>query len=280
MLFAVQVVAIMAVLVVVGEHFTASKSVVPSQVATAAAPPQVLTPIVTEQSAPPPDDSQQLKSLFAAWAAQNKNAQWGIQLRQLSGGTADASYQPDQRFYPASIYKLLILETLFKKIPYSSWSKPIGGTTFSKCIDRMIRYSDNNCGIALGGYAGWTAANNQLKSLGLGNTTLNTTDSQLHTTAGDVAKYLEYFYSDNTYPQAKQFALSVMSQQVFRQGIPAGSPSCTVSDKIGDLNGYKHDAAVVVCPKTTYIMVVMSKGGSYAQIADIARQANVILTAD
>jgi beta-lactamase class A len=152
--------------------------------------------------------------------------------------------------------------------------------TITKCVDRMIRYSDNNCGIALGTYAGWTPATNQLKALGLSSTDLNTADNQLHTSAGDVAKYLEYFYGDNSYPDSKQFALNVMSQQVYRSGIPAGSTGCKVYDKIGDLNGYKHDAGVVVCPNTTYILVVMSKGGSYAQIADIAGQVHDRLVSD
>lgn len=279
-LFGFQVLAMMAVMVLLGEHFAGGKTIAP-QVATAASPPQVLAPISTGKPvSAPEDESTRLNSLFASWAAQNKNDQWGIALHQLSGGMADASYQPDQRFYPASIYKLLILETLFKKAPYTTWGKAFTGGTLAKCVDRMIRYSDNTCGIALGKYAGWTPANNQLKSLGLSDTALNTADSQLHTTAGDVSKYLQYFYADNTYPQAKQFVLDVMSKQVYRQGIPAGSPGCTVYDKIGDLNGYKHDAAVVVCPDTTYILVVMSKGGSYAQIADIAGQVNSVLTAD
>jgi beta-lactamase class A len=276
-LFGLQVMAMMAVLVVAGEHFTGDQTVVPPQVVSAASPPQVLAPISTEKPTPPPDESAQLNSLFSDWTQQNNKAQWGIALQQLSGGTAAASYQPDQRFYPASIYKLLILETLFKKVPYSTWNKALAGTTLSKCVDRMIRYSDNTCGVALGGYAGWTPATNQLKSIGLTNTVLNTSDSQLHTTAGDVSKYLQYFYADNTYPQAKQFALNVMSRQIYRQGIPAGSPGCTVYDKIGDLNGVRHDAAVVVCPKTTYVLTVMSKGGSYAQIADIARRINSIV---
>jgi beta-lactamase class A len=268
-------------IVLVGEHFAGGHSIAP-QVATAAAPPpQVLTPAATEQTPTPKDKSAELNSLLSSWAVQHKSQQWGISVRQISGGDAQASYQSDQRFYPASIYKLLILETLFKKTPYSAWGKSLSnGMTITKCVDRMIRYSDNNCGVALGIYAGWTPATNQLKSLGLTNTALNTPDNQLRTSAGDVAKYLEYFYADTAYPDAKQFTLNVMSQQLYRSGIPAGSTGCTVYDKIGDLNGYKHDAGIVACPDTTYILVVMSKGGSYAQIADIAAQAHDMLVSN
>jgi beta-lactamase class A len=268
-------------MVMLGQHFSGNKHIAPQVATAAAAPPQILTPAATKQAPPPQDKSAELNNLMSSWAAQNKNQQWGIYLHQLRGGDATASYQPDQRFYPASIYKLLILETLFKKTPYAGWNKGLSnGMTITKCVDRMIRYSDNNCGVALGSYAGWTPATNQLKSLGLTNTALNTSDTQLHTTAGDVAKYLEYFYGDSTYPDAKQFALNVMSQQVYRSGIPAGSSGCTVYDKIGDLNGFKHDAGVVDCPDTTYILVVMSKGGSYKQIANIASQLHQVITAD
>lgn len=226
----------------------------------------------------PPDYSKQFNALLGEWAAAHPNQQWGISLRSLDGVNFMADYHDQQPFYPASTYKLLLLMALFDKLPYSSWgiSMGKGGLTYSECIDKMIRYSDNACGIALGGFTGWPNIQEKLESMGLRHTNLDTTNSRLQTTAGDLGSYLYSFYANSQYPQAKKFVMSVMSQQVYRAGIPAGSPGCTVYDKIGDLGNVLHDAAIVVCPRVSYILTVMSQGGSYPQIADLARRVNTL----
>jgi beta-lactamase class A len=222
-----------------------------------------------------PKTSQALEAQIESWTAKHSSQQWGIVVQQLSSGNVSVNYRAMTPFYPASIYKLLLVQSLISKYPYQNWNKTLSstGTTLSDCMDRMIRYSDNDCGMALGNMVGWSYANAQLKKAGLTGTDIANIDSKLHTTAGDVDLYLNEFYNSPDSP-AKQSILNAMGQQIYRSGIPASSPNCKVYDKIGDLNGYKHDAAIVVCPNTTYSLVVMSQGGSYAQIADVAKLVN------
>jgi beta-lactamase class A len=267
--------AVLAVLLFLGVHFGAFGWLGWTIDSDVSALPASVQPTVIKSS---PNHSAELQSLLASWAPANDKAQWGIYVQQLSGGNAFASYQPDKQFYPASLYKLLLLRSVLEKLPYSNWSRSSGKSTiYAQCIDRMIRISDNACGITMGNYAGWSAVNNRLKTLGLTNTLLNGADSQLHTTASDMGLYLKQFYGLQDYSQAKDAVMSVMSAQIYRAGIPAGSSGCTVYDKIGDLNGFKHDAAIVKCQNTTYVLTVLSKGGSYAQIADIASKVNAAL---
>jgi beta-lactamase class A len=251
--------------------------------ASAAPPPVVIVPSGTVAAPPQPSQSQRLQDLLNSWTAAHPAQQWGISVQQLSGGQASAGYQADKQFYPASLYKLLLLQSLFNKATFSSWNQSIstggGKMTLSDCVDRMLRLSDNNCGTAVGKFVGWKTATTQLKAMGLAGTDLSLPDPKLHTTAGDVSSYLNQFYQTLAGTQSGQFAGSSMARQIYRGGIQSGSPGCSVSDKVGDLNGYRHDAAIVSCGDISYILVIMSKGGSYAQIADLATQVNAIFTA-
>lgn len=227
-----------------------------------------------------PDNSQPLQALLSSWAAAHPAQQWGIDVRQLNGGASKASHNPNQQFFPASIYKLLVMGSLLGKLPYSEWDKTIdkSGPTYAACVDRMIRHSDNPCGVAIGRFVGWKNADINLKNIGLSNTRLSGDADSLHTTAADVSLYLQEFYTDNRYPQAKQSVMTSMSRQIYKKGIQAGSPGCTVYDKIGDLDGVRHDAAIVECPDSAYILTILSRGGSYAQIADLSQRVNTVLT--
>jgi hypothetical protein len=235
-------------------------------------PPTQIKPVSYNS---PPKDSRDLETQIEAWASNHSAQQWGITVQQISGGKMEVNYRAMTPFYPASLYKLLLVQSLINKYPYQNWNRPLSSTgmTLSTCVDKMIRYSDNDCGVAVGDYVGWSYANAQLKKAGLSGTDIANLDSKLHTTAADIDLYLNEFYNSPDSP-AKQTILNVMSQQIYRSGIPAGSPGCKVYDKIGDLNGYKHDTAIVVCPHATYSLVVMSQGGSYAQIADVAKLVN------
>ncbi|MBX4197484.1 class A beta-lactamase-related serine hydrolase [Candidatus Saccharibacteria bacterium] len=194
-----------------------------------------------------------------------------------------ANYQATKAFYPASIYKLLLLPSLFDKAPLDTWGQLIptgsGKMVLSDCVDKMIRLSDNNCGAAVGSWLNWNKVQKQLSAMGLSGTNLATREDKVHTTAGDVSRLLNQWYQSQSGIPAGQFVLSSMQRQIYRKGIQAGSPGCTVYDKVGDLNGYRHDAAIVDCGDVSYSLVIMSKGGSYAQIADLATQINAIMAA-
>ena len=68
----------------------------------------------------------------------------------------------------------------------------------------------------------------------------------------------------------------MMSRQIWRQGIPAGTRGWT-SNKVGFLWDYVHDVGVVHHPRGTYVMAVMTKGASYGIIAQITREIEALM---
>ena len=62
-----------------------------------------------------------------------------------------------------------------------------------------------------------------------------------------------------------------MKRQVYRKGLPAGV-GVPVADKVGFLEGYLHDSAIVYSPKGVYILVIYSNGSSWGAIADAAKK--------
>lgn len=220
-----------------------------------------------------------LQKIIEAWVQDNSNQRWGIAVERLEGESIVAKYQANQNFYPASLYKLLITQGLSDKLQYTDWAKKKvydyrGSHTYTQCVDLMIIESDNACGEAVGNAIGWKNADARLRALGLENTKLNSVDNR-YTTAADMNLFLAQMHEGASLSAgAKQRVMTDLKTQKFREGIPAGSPGCTVYDKIGDLDGFKHDVAIVECGTLVYALSVLSQGGSYAQIADLAKLVN------
>jgi beta-lactamase class A len=77
---------------------------------------------------------------------------------------------------------------------------------------------------------------------------------------------------------SREFLLSLLKRQIWRYGIPTGIPNMTIADKVGFLDDYIHDLAIVYSPHGTYILAIMTKGGSYSGMADVARRVENYLS--
>lgn len=245
-----------------------------------------------QQSAPQPDKElattspvdAELQSIITKWAERNKDQSWGISVELLGDEPVIAQYQPTQRYYPASLYKLLITQSLSEKVPADQWAVRTiydhrGNHTYAECVDLMIRISDNACGEAIGNFLNWKTIDGRLGAIGLENTKLNSGENRF-TTAADMARFMRLIHDEPILSrQAKEYVMNSLKAQKFRDGIPAGTPNCTVYNKYGDLNGYRHDVALVECGEVIYSLAIMSKGGSYKQISDLAKIINNYLVA-
>jgi beta-lactamase class A len=243
--------------------------------------------VALQQSVPQPDKEvdatvpvdARLQKLIEQWVGRNPDQAWGVSVEVLGDKPVLAQHQPLLRMYPASLYKLLITQSLSEKVSADEWDKRTvydyrGSHTYSQCVDLMIRLSDNACGEAVGNAIGWPKVDGRLVAIGLENTKLNSADNRF-TTAADMSRFIRLLYEEPILShRAKDQVMSAMKVQKFRDGIPAGSPDCTVYDKIGDLDGYKHDVALVECGDVTYSLAILSKGGSYKQIAELAKTIN------
>jgi beta-lactamase class A len=206
------------------------------------------------------------------WIASQKGSEWSVAIQDLDNPNNSLFIDSDKQYYTASLYKLLITLPLVQKAPFENWQlrtlSSAGNQTYDKCVNRMLALSDNPCGEAVGFFVGWSRAEKSLKNAGLTRTALATSD--LRTTAGDMSKFLEGLANGKWFnQQTKEFILNSMANGKYRSGIPAGCEGCRVYNKIGDLKGYLHDAAIVEDGTSRYVLVVLSKGGSYKQIADL-----------
>jgi beta-lactamase class A len=113
-----------------------------------------------------------------------------------------------------------------------------------------------------------------IKAAGFKSTNIdNSGGGYMSSTASDIAKLLKGFYDGSLLSASSTaYLFNLMENQVYRSGIPAGSPGATVADKVGFLDSWNHDAAIVYGPHTTYILVIMTTNSSFSQIKDLSSQ--------
>lgn len=193
-------------------------------------------------------------------------------------------YNPESEFVTASIYKLLELYPLIKKIDAGQirWDSVIqNNSTVIDCVDTMLRYSNNECGIAVSNAVGLAYSDELLGQIGMKNTRLNNLDSNGElatdkvTTASDVLTYLKkLFYENDVNQDVKDFVLSILREQIYREGIPEGADTATVANKVGFLDDYLNDVGIVTNDTEEYILVILTRGGNWNSIATITRSIN------
>lgn len=202
---------------------------------------------------------------------------YGIAVMELNGRSGSAN--GNKQFVAASTYKLYVAYAVSKEIEAGrmSWSTVIAeGKTAERCFDDMIVVSNNPCAKAFGNRIGWQNIENMMHGLGLSSATQ--LSPSVLTTPNDLAKFLYKLESGSLLNSADRARLlSAMKRQSYtRQGIPKGAGG-VVADKVGDVDGYKHDAAIVYGPNGPYVIVVMTSGGSWSGIADVASQVHKLL---
>lgn len=205
---------------------------------------------------------------------------YAISLRQLGGSGWSASANGSKVYKPASTYKLFVAYALLRQIESGErhWEDTAtNGRTISQCFDVMIINSDNACAEWFGNAIGWKTITDMIHGAGLSNATSLNTPKGFVATADDEALFLTKLQTGQLLnPDSTSRLLGVMQRQVYRSGIPAGA-GATVADKVGFLNGLLHDAAIVYAPSGTYVLVIMSSGSSWGQIADATRQIAALL---
>lgn len=200
---------------------------------------------------------------------------FGISVMEIGGRSANVN--GNKQFVAASTYKLFVAYALFKEIEAGrmSWSDPIyGDKNADSCFYVMIHNSDNPCAKAFGDKIGWQNIENQMHALGLTSTELSPSPC---TTANDLSLFLYRLENGSLVSAADRTKLlDVMKGQIYRAGIPAGT-KLTVANKVGFIDSYIHDAGIVYGARGPYVLVIMTSGSSWSQIADAAAQINTFL---
>jgi beta-lactamase class A len=217
-----------------------------------------------------------LSALLASITSSKSN--YAVSVIDLSTGRS-ANSNGSKQYVAASTYKLFVAYAVIKEVEAGrmSWTGTINGQTVASCFDKMIVVSDNACPKAFAARIGWQAIEDQAHAIGMSQATQLTPSP--YTTASDLALFLSKVQNGSIVSGASRDRLldAMRRQSYTRAGIPAGTGVAT-ADKVGDVDGYKHDAAIVYGPKGPYVLVVMTSGGSWSGIASAARQVHSFLS--
>lgn len=243
-----------------------------SQAAPAVSPP--VKPASSDLAAAsklPTQDQQLAKKIAAKLATFPKSQQWSVYVQDI-GSDRSAAINADAGYEPASFYKLFLLAPLESKFPTDKWSTRIKGKSLKTCIDLMLRLSDNACGQAIGSLINWSYADSFNESIGFNKTKFSNGQGGT-TTAREVGGlFVSLRKGEILTDKARRQVFDSLYGQKHAKGIPAGcTTNCRVANKTGDINGFVHDGGVVTHGKDSYVLVVMSKGGSFDQIAELTR---------
>ena len=215
-----------------------------------------------------------LQILLQDWQS-DTGLQAGVVVRELSGKGRAASINGSQQFLAASLAKLYLEHYLYNGMAAGKWSsKTKLGTsqTLGTCLEIMIVYSNNPCFNGIGANRGWSNVASFTAAQGFSST--NPNPAVYTTTAQDTAWFLQRLQNGSLIKSSyRSKMLSHMTRQIYREGIPSGSRGA-VANKVGYWSGYRHDAGIVYHPKSTYVLSVLTYGGSPSQIADLARRVS------
>ena len=199
-------------------------------------------------------------------------------------GNMLASHQEAVEYFTASIYKLYVAYIGYQKIDdgtYSLKEPYLTGKTRGQCLDAMIRDSDSPCGEKMWDEFGKQAVTENMRSLGLTNTSLVT----LTTSAKDASIVLQKIQTGEGLSKQSQAAFldSMKTQDSrYRRGLPSGFSELTVFNKVGwNLSKEWHDAAIVRLPDGRAVTVsVFTENVGYQKIAQLGTSLEQKLTID
>ena len=221
----------------------------------------------------PPKDttSPRLQALLDEWSVSHVQHQWAVKVEGLGNDNFSAGINTAVSFRSASIYKLYLTYSLFKKeTPQTLQTK----LDLVKCVDLMLRISDNVCAETVGNYVGWASTDKLISAAGFSSTKLALSTGPVSTPA-DTVVLLRGLYDGSLYnSQSRQYILDILKVQTWRKGIPTGCGDCTVYNKTGDLGFVRHDAAIIETPAHKYALSIFTDGASYSEIAELAKQIN------
>jgi beta-lactamase class A len=191
----------------------------------------------------------------------------GVYLRELTGRRLAAEKNAGNSIFAASIYKLWVAQFVLEKTDLNQ--EAFSGKTYGQCLDLMIRVSDNDCPHKIIDKHGGSVMNAYVAGNGFGSTSLTNNS----TSPRDAGRFLERLYSGSLLDGDKTGQLlGLLRSQVYRAGIPAGSPGASVADKPGFYGDSWHDAAIVEGPKSTYVLVIMTKGAGVLAVKTLAQR--------
>lgn len=194
---------------------------------------------------------------------------WSVYVRDVKSERM-ANVNSDTVLEAGNLSSVLMALPLEAKRPSNTWGYSVGKMTLAQCVQNTLNSGDPACKQVVNRYADVANANNVLSTQGLKKTTV--TAKEQKTTARDMGELLYRLQSgQGLSDKARRAVFDGLYTQKQREGIPAGcDQTCLVANITGEGNNIRHDAAIVTAGSAQYVVVIMTNGGSWAQIADVA----------
>lgn len=252
------------------------------------APPQdITTEEIPEEPEPELPVEINFQTTVETWVS-SVGGDKGIIIYDLDLDKVVGSYNAEEKFQTASIYKLFVVYEGYRRLQSGVWdaSEVAGWTrkTILECLDLAIRESNSACAETLWNMIGHDELN-EITSTDFEIPTV--TVSSLMAAPTEIMKIMKRFYEHTEITDETLVARmkdSFLNQPIttynWRQGLPSGfSERVKVYNKVGwNWNGsywtIYDDAAILdfVTEERHFIAVVMTSGVSYQQIKQFGSQ--------
>ncbi len=252
---------------------------------------QPITEPESEVMVPPeePDpvlpDEVNFQDLVDEWA-NSVDGNRSVLIYDLERDEMVASYNPDENYNTASLYKLFVVYNGYQKLTSGEWNADdmAGGTghTILECLDLAIRESYSPCAETLWAMIG----RDNLDEIILNDYNIkNSHISSLISNPQDILEIMKIFYHHDDITDENLIARmkdSFLNQPIttynWRQGLPSGFSRANVYNKVGWAYNAEgkywdiyHDTAIVEFPEDNrhFIVVVMTNRVPFQKISEL-----------
>ena len=188
-------------------------------------------------------------------------------------GAEVVTRHPDRSFTSASLYKLFLAHAVLDRVDRGviALTDTVPGTTLTvrEAVERMITWSDNVSGAALGRWLGWREVQAFAQGQGFESTTYDPDTGEagtvaMTTTPDDVADLLDRLRGGELLADSSTtLLLGFLAAQQLDYALSTGlSPDVEFAHKTGLLLHVSHDAGLVRLNGQEYVVAVLTDGWS------------------
>ncbi len=217
------------------------------------------------------EDEQLAKQIKSKLRDVPGGQKWSVYVRDLKSDRM-ASVNADDVRAATGFGNLFAALPLEAKTPSERWTYKIGTQTIAGCIQTLISSNDKNCEQSLSRYYDAKNADNVLNGLGFKKTTVSGKEKK--TTAREAGDLLYRLQNSQLLSdKARRAVFDGLYGQKNRDGLAkdCNSPECFVANVVSEDNDARHDAAIITSGDTQYVVVIMTNGASWSQIANVSK---------
>lgn len=195
---------------------------------------------------------------------------WSVYVRDLNSDRM-ASIDADKQTEAAGLGNLFLTSALESKTSAERWKYGNKKQNLAKCVELMISASDSDCAVSVGRWADMKNADNVIHGQGFKKTNIGGKDRK--TTARDTGELLYRLQNGKVLSdKARRVIFDGLYGQNQREGIIAGcDEKCLIGSVNGENGKVRHEAAIVTSGDTKYVVVIMTQGATWSQIADVSK---------